>query len=626
MWHSLIANFAVGGLFIVGWLQAQEHLGAVKRRSRRLLFGLVMGLASIGSMFLSIELQPGVIIDLRTTFVAVSAFIGGPYAGLVTALMTAAYRLGIGGAGAWVAMIGVALSLIVGLIGHSLIHRRSPTLLETVVFSAITAGIPLVSMSMLPSPARESALAVAGVPISVLGFVSSLIVVTGLSQSRHRIEERKLLLAAFKQAPDFLFVKDRLSRFAVVNNGVAEVNGFDTVEAMRGKTDFDIAPKERAQRLFADEQRIMATGTAILNAEELVEDEWGAKRWYLTSKTALQNVDGEVLGLAGVTRDITDRKDLEKALLDSRNELNVVLTGISDGLARFDASGRLMFCNQRYQDLFPLTGALRVSGAMLSDILAAAVERGEQLDIPVYKVKSWIGSVIGALVTGGEEEVRLFDGRWLHVRTNPIVGAGATVVVSDITTMKRAELGLLAVTERLKVLADTDALTGLANRRSFDDQLEKEILRSRRNMDSLSLVMIDIDHFKSFNDRYGHPAGDDCLRRVARAIKESVRRPADVVARYGGEELALILPDTEEAGAFEVAEAVRRSVEALHIEHIGSVSGFVTISLGVATSQAPDDIAASLLLDHADEALYIAKGAGRNRVMGWSPRHERRAV
>ncbi len=626
MWHSLIANFAVAGLIIVGWLQAQERLGAVKRRFRRLLFGVVMGLASVGSMLLSIELQPGVIIDLRTTFVAVSAFIGGPYAGIVTALMTATYRLGIGGAASLVAMLGVILSLLVGLIGHSLIHRRTPKVLETVIFSAIAAGIPLVSMSLLPSPARESALAVAGVPITVLGFVSSLIVVTGLSQSRHRIEERKLLLAAFKQAPDFLFVKDRQSRFAVVNNGVAELNGFDSVEAMRGKTDFDITPEERARRLFADEQRIMASGTAILNVEELVEDDRGTKRWYVTSKTALQNVDGEVLGLAGVTRDITERKKLEEDLLDSRNELNRVLTGISDGLARFDASGRLMFCNQRYQSLFPLTSALRVSGAMLSDILAAAIEKGEQLDIPVYKVQAWIGSVMEALVTGGEEEVRLFDGRWLHVRTNPIVGGGATVVVSDITTMKRAELGLLAVTERLKVLADTDALTGLANRRTFDDQLEKEVMRSRRNMRALSLVMIDIDQFKSFNDQYGHPSGDDCIRKVAGAIKEAVRRPADVVARYGGEELALILPETDETGAFEVAEMVRRSIEALRIEHVTSPTGVVTISLGVATSEAPDEIDASLLLDRADEALYIAKGAGRNRVMGWSPRHERRAV
>lgn len=289
MWQSLIANFAVVGIFIFGWLQSQELLGKVKRRSRRLLFGAVMGLGAIASMLLSAELQPGVFFDLRSTFIAISAFIGGPFAALVTASMTAIYRLGVGGAGTWGAMLGITLVLVVGLAAHALIRRRTPTVIEIILFSAVAASVPLLGFSVLPAAVRSNAFHDAALPVVVLGFAALVIALTGIAQSRHRVEERKLLLAAFREAPDFLFVKDRDSRFVAVNEKVAAINGYPSVDAIRGKTDFDISSSDRAQRLFAEEQQIMATATPTINVEELVSDETGAQRWYLTSKAAVHN-------------------------------------------------------------------------------------------------------------------------------------------------------------------------------------------------------------------------------------------------------------------------------------------------------------------------------------------------
>jgi len=167
---------------------------------------------------------------------------------------------------------------------------------------------------------------------------------------------------------------------------------------------------------------------------------------------------------------------------------------------------------------------------------------------------------------------------------------------------------------RLYELSATDSLTGLANRRRFDAVMQEELSRSARSGTALSLVMLDLDHFKNFNDRYGHQEGDDCLRRIATILRANARRPSDLAARYGGEEFSLILPDTAQAGALEIAERVRSCVEALAIPHASSPGGIVTVSLGTATlcPAAPADAAAMLRL--ADAALYRAKSEGRNCV------------
>jgi two-component system chemotaxis family response regulator WspR len=169
----------------------------------------------------------------------------------------------------------------------------------------------------------------------------------------------------------------------------------------------------------------------------------------------------------------------------------------------------------------------------------------------------------------------------------------------------------------LQRLSAVDGLTGLANRRRFDEALELECRRARREAAPLSLIMTDVDFFKKYNDAYGHQGGDECLRRVATVLAQGVRRPADLAARYGGEEFALILPQTSAEGAAIVAEMLRTGVAALNILHAGSSAApHVTLSLGVA-SLAPDDPALEpkQLIELADIALYSAKRGGRNRFV-----------
>jgi diguanylate cyclase (GGDEF)-like protein/PAS domain S-box-containing protein len=195
---------------------------------------------------------------------------------------------------------------------------------------------------------------------------------------------------------------------------------------------------------------------------------------------------------------------------------------------------------------------------------------------------------------------------------DPETGALVEVILVMRDVSERQALQL-----RLEREATTDALTGLANRRAFDEALEREWARAVRADTELSLILLDVDHFKAFNDRYGHPAGDACLRDVARAVQEVVKRPGDLAARYGGEEIAVILPRTPAAGAAQVAEALRAAVHRLRVAHADSASGVLTVSVGAATAAGPVGLTIAMpdgLLIGADGALYRSKNNGRNRV------------
>jgi diguanylate cyclase (GGDEF)-like protein len=242
------------------------------------------------------------------------------------------------------------------------------------------------------------------------------------------------------------------------------------------------------------------------------------------------------------------------------------------------------------------------------------------------------------MVTGVTEEVTLknaFEAGAIDYITKPYKPVellarvrSALRLKSEIDQRKQRESELLHVTRlleeavsSLQVANLTDSLTGVKNRRGFDEQLIKEYQRTMRennihsNASSLSLILLDVDQFKPFNDSYGHVEGDHCLQNIAGVLQQEIRRPGDYLARYGGEEFVILLPETSLEEAVTIAERLRIAVESLNILHLQSdVSSFVTISLGVSSLVPTELTSTDLFITYTDKALYKAKEAGRNCV------------
>ncbi|PZU09931.1 MAG: diguanylate cyclase response regulator [Sphingobium sp.] len=209
-----------------------------------------------------------------------------------------------------------------------------------------------------------------------------------------------------------------------------------------------------------------------------------------------------------------------------------------------------------------------------------------------------------------EDEMRGLALGAIDYVTKPVQPAILRARVSNHVELKQLR-------DKLATMAVTDALTGLSNRRHLERSLDVETARLSRNGDWLSVIMLDIDFFKQFNDTYGHPAGDRCIMMVAAALARAVKRATDLPARYGGEEFACVLPGTDPEGANLVAQEIGLQIQSLNIPHEGSqVSPYITVSIGIASARCHPDLSGDCWIAEADRQLYESKQGGRNRISG----------
>lgn len=314
------------------------------------------------------------------------------------------------------------------------------------------------------------------------------------------------------------------------------------------------------------------------------------------------------IGILGALRDISELKAAEEAVRESEARYRLLADNVVDLIICLNhdlkptyvspASRQLLGCDPDEVATATLEDfALLEDRAFLDTALRFLQEKGELVDFR-FRVRHRSGMV-----------------RWLEMSGRKPGGDDSIVLVlHDITTRQQAEEQLEEANNRLRDIAARDFLTGLANRRALEDLLGKEFRRAQRNASSLALIMIDVDRFKAYNDLYGHPGGDTCLRKIAEAVRSALQRPSDLAARYGGEEIAILLPDTDEIGAYTVAERIRSIVLDLKIEHRGGVDHIATISAGVAAIIPKEGKTWADLLDAVDQALYAAKAGGRNRI------------
>ncbi|MEO6860630.1 MAG: diguanylate cyclase, partial [Microcoleus sp.] len=381
---------------------------------------------------------------------------------------------------------------------------------------------------------------------------------------------------------------------------------------------------------------------------------------YKRAEEALRQQNERELLMATITQHIRQSLDLGEVLNTTVNEVRQFLQADRVMIVRFNScSGSLCaapatgavtvesvapncrpmlgetlekFCfDEFYIEAYQHRAIRPIADVSAADLPQYQIDLLAQFEVKAYLVVPLVqGEELWGLLMAHQCSPR----QWMQLEIELLSNLAAQLAIA----IKQAELyqQLQAANLKLERLATLDELTQLANRRRFDQYLDKEWRRQAREQTPLSLILCDIDSFKSYNDTYGHPGGDDCLRQVAGAIGNAVNRPADLVARYGGEEFAVILPNTASEGAKLVAEHIQLKIAALQIPHAGSdVSKYVTVSLGIATMvpvseseasiviDAADAAAstvpaskspASIVIDAADAALYQAKDLGRDRI------------
>ena len=616
-WQGLLSNMAVVGAVVSVWNNGRDILPLGRPALKALAFGAVMGAGAVLSMAMNFEVGPGVSFDLRSTPLALAGCFGGPLAGAAAALIGLAYRGLLGGVGVWAGCASILAATTIGIAGHRAIAGRGPTRIAIVLLALATAAGVALTLLLLPRAIWPMMLPVLAGPGTVLSFVATLLAGLAMRHEdrlRELIEVERFYRSLVEMLPDCLNSKTLDGRFTTANAATARMMRAASAADLIGKTDFDFYPRATAERFREEEVAVIAQG-APRAVEQRVAFEDGATAWLSTLKAPILDERGRPVGLITHNRDITAKKALQEALQIAHEHLREALEHMADGLVLFDRDGAILICNRQYARLFPKTEDLRVPGARLAEILRQSLVRGEEAEPPAGDLDAWIETHSRTILEPGDRIVALAGDRWLEARTRRVGGGGSLVLFTDITARKRAEIALALANERLARLARCDALTGLSNRRGFDEALATQFARCGRERTPLGLLLVDVDRFKAYNDGYGHQAGDLCLQRIAEAIRSVAPGGEDLAARYGGEEFVVILPGAALSGALERATRLRGAIEALGLPHAGGERGVVTVSVGV-TSHVPGRAVTSAedLVQRADTALYLAKAGGRDRA------------
>lgn len=343
-----------------------------------------------------------------------------------------------------------------------------------------------------------------------------------------------------------------------------------------------------------------------------------ARQRTLSQKAALLGVQ-----LAGGQR---DGARLSAELARTVDSMEAAHRALRDGSAALGPGWRLSPEVRRMMSGGPvdLDAKLQVFADELRGLTALAPEKPATGRERSERIAALAADVLGAMEVVANELQRESEARVLRLQTMGTLFLSLALLVllleglfifrPAVAEIRRETEALAEANYELSQMSNADGLTGIANRRLFDETWRLEWERALRERQPLVIIMADIDFFKAYNDTYGHQAGDDCLRQVAKALQTTVKRGTDFVARYGGEEFAVILPNTEPEGALRVGEKLRLAVENMALEHVHGIGGVVTISLGVATATPNKYMARRQLIALADQALYRAKQNGRNRT------------
>lgn len=434
----------------------------------------------------------------------------------------------------------------------------------------------------------------------------------------NQLEKEKMQLI-FNTGPDAAMII-RLEDSALIdmNAGFTSLFGYSREEALNQQP--SLATIWRSQAAFDQFIHTLRSEESCENMEELFSSKSGRNFYGMIS--ARQIVIQDVLHSITIIRDITKRKEAEQALMESEEQYRSILNASPDDITITDLDGYILIMSPAAKDMFGYSEDVhQYSGMHILDfILPEDIDRAKASILKMHHDGASRPSAYrGVRQDGSIFDIEMNSGFVRNTEGEPI---RMVFIVRDVTERKLAEQQIQALVQQLEIEkntaqlhAMTDSLTGLYNRRYFDLVLKTEFYRLKRSNMTLSLIMLDIDHFKKYNDTYGHLSGDQCLKKVSHTLKIAVGRTTDTVARYGGEEFMVILPETDAQGAMNVAERIRSSIEALKVVHAASdTAPYVTVSLGVVSVNPAHVLTPQYIVETVDKALYAAKNSGRNRI------------
>jgi diguanylate cyclase (GGDEF)-like protein len=460
-----------------------------------------------------------------------------------------------------------------------------------------------------------------------------------LDAARHEAERaHQLLDDAVEAMPAAVEIYDRSDRLVLFNQRMLHLYPHMVGQTLLGETFDALVRRAVAQGKVPDAQgreeqwlaeRLKSRGHSSAPRLQLA----GSGAWYQIYETPMPR-GGMVTVRLDASEAVQQREELRAAHDRAANEhalLDDAIESLPDGFALYDGDDRLLLCNQRYREIYRDSAPALIIGATFESIARYGLERG-QYPQAAADPAAWLAERLRRhRLPDGEPVLQELPGnRWLRIDERRTRGGGVAGVRTDVTEMVRTRQDLEALNvnaqataaalrlanAQLEELSATDALTGLANRRRFDVRLAEEVQRSQRHGTALALLLIDIDHFKLYNDLLGHPQGDRALEAVAAVLARQARRPGELVARIGGEEFALLLPHASAATASTVAERCNRAMATLALPHGASpTAAHVTLSMGVAMLDSGLREDAAALVRRADAALYAAKASGRARCV-----------
>jgi diguanylate cyclase (GGDEF)-like protein/PAS domain S-box-containing protein len=479
-----------------------------------------------------------------------------------------------------------------------------------------------------PSPSGFFGSAGAGLQLhllvaSVMFTVYAVSVVMESLRATQRALQKTVFLhnLVTENSRDVIIIADFQGHRSYVSAAASSVGGWSREELLAMHSLELVHPADRPTVAKSVTELRTRGGEAMLECRARKRD--GKYVWVEASLRAIRDPrTGNVTGILNIVRDISERKHAEQSREFHQSLLGAIHERSLDGILVVDDRGHAVSYNRRFAEVWQIS-APDVPGSMLMpDIEVSDELLLSQVIDKTRDPAAFLERVQGLYADRAAEDhcqVELRDGRTLDRYTTGLHTEdgrylGRVWFFRDVTERIHAEQKLKAAYDEVEKLAIVDSLTGIANRRRFDEYLETEWRRAMRERHPLSMLLVDVDLFKVYNDTYGHVRGDVCLKEIADSTVEVVTRAGDLVARFGGEEFAIVLPNTDEHGALEIARQLSDAVRNRAISHEGSPYKVVTVSAGCATVVPQPRIPPSRLIEKADRAMYEAKRRGRNRV------------